>query len=73
MRTYIDGVLRFDIPPKFFLGIIEPSKGMEGKIKQALETEFAEQHLKDMYGAKEDANDEDFFPYIMNELTSPVY
>jgi len=25
-----------------------------------------------MYGAKEDANDEDFFPYVMNELTCPA-
>jgi len=25
MRTYIDGVLRFGIPPKFFLGVIKPA------------------------------------------------
>lgn len=68
MRTYIDGVLRFGIPPKFFLGIIQPAKGMEAKVKAALEDEFKEAHLAGMYGAKEDANDEDFFPYVMNEL-----
>jgi len=33
MRTYIDGVLRFGIPPKFFLGVIKPSgKGNDAKI-----------------------------------------
>jgi len=73
MRTYIDGVLRFGIPPKFFLGIIEPGKKSEQKIKDNLTAAFAEAHLKEMYGAKEDANDEDFFPYVMNELTSPVF
>jgi hypothetical protein len=38
-----------------------------------LEKEFAEEHLKDMYGAKQDANDEDFFPYVSNPLTSPNF
>ena len=27
MRTYIDGVLRFGIPPKFYIGIMKPGKG----------------------------------------------
>jgi hypothetical protein len=26
MRTFVDGVLRFGIPPKFFIGIIKPGK-----------------------------------------------
>lgn len=72
MRTYIDAVLRFGIPPKFFLGIIQPTKGCEQKVRQALENEFKEAHLEGMYGAKEDANDEDFFPYVMNDLTCPI-
>jgi hypothetical protein len=29
--------------------------------------------MKGMYGAKTDANDEDFFPYISNPLTSPSF
>jgi V-type H+-transporting ATPase subunit C len=73
MRTYVDGVLRFGIPPKFFLGIIKPAKNGDAKIMQKLTTAFAEDHLKDMYGAKEDANDEDFFPYVSNTLTSPNF
>lgn len=32
MRTFIDGVLSFGIPPKFYLGIIKPNKGQEKKI-----------------------------------------
>jgi len=29
MRAYIDGVLRFGIPPRFFLGIVKPAKGRD--------------------------------------------
>ena len=32
---------------------------------------FSEEHLAEMYGAKEDAQDEDFFPYVLVPLTSP--
>ena len=38
MRTYIDGVLRFGIPPKFYLGIIKPNPRQDQKIMQNLET-----------------------------------
>ena len=55
MRTFIDGVLRFGIPPTFVMGVISPTKNCEEKIKQNLTTLFAEEHLKDMYGAKEEA------------------
>ena len=72
MRTYIDGVLRFGIPPKFFLGSIKSNnKNFDAKILTRLEDAFAEEHMKGMYGAKTDANDEDFFPYISNPLTCP--
>ena len=73
MRTFIDGVLRFSIPPKFCIGIIAPAKGCDDKIKVRLTESFAEDDLKEMYGEKEDAQDEDFFPYIMNTLTSPSH
>jgi hypothetical protein len=29
MRVFIDGVLRFGIPPKFYIGILKPSKAQE--------------------------------------------
>jgi len=32
MRTYIDGVLRFGIPPTFYMAIIKSGKGIEKKI-----------------------------------------
>ena len=74
MRTFIDGVLRFGIPPKFFLGVIQPSgRGNDQKILTRLEDSFADKDMKDFYGAKTDANDEDFFPYISNPLTCPSF
>ena len=74
MRTYIDGVLRFGIPPKFYLGIIKPGKGQEKKITTGLMEAFADPTMKDMYGTKEDLNDtEDFFPFVLVQLTSPLF
>jgi len=55
MRTFIDGVLRFGIPPKFFMGIVSANKNCDAKIMAKLTDVFAEEHLKDMYGQKEDA------------------
>ena len=55
MRTYIDGVLRFGIPPKFYIAIMKPAKGMDKKILDKMLVLFAEEHLKEMYGQKEDA------------------
>ena len=66
MRAYIDGVLRFGIPPKFFLGIVRPGKGRDKQILQSMCETFADASLKDMYGTKEDTQDtEDFFPFVM--------
>ena len=74
MRAYIDGVLRFGIPPKFFLGIIRPAKGQEKKLMTGLMETFADPTMKDMHGTKEDLNDtEDFFPYVLIHLTSPLF
>lgn len=55
MKIFIDGVLRFGIPPNFYLGIIRPEKNQDAKIMKNLLTSFAEEHLKDMYGEKTDA------------------
>ena len=56
MRTYIDGVLRFGIPPEFLMGIIKPENSKaEEKIKSKLTEAFAEAHLTEMYGQKEEA------------------
>jgi V-type H+-transporting ATPase subunit C len=29
MRTFVDSVLRFGIPPKFFMGIIKPNRNCD--------------------------------------------
>jgi hypothetical protein len=56
IRVYIDGVLRFGIPPKFWLGLIVPRKGEAGQEKRILSEMsdiLAETHLKEMYGEKD--------------------
>jgi hypothetical protein len=68
MRVFIEGVLRFGIPPKFYMGIIKPSRAQDKKIMDRLLANFSEEHLKEMYGGKEDALDEDFFPYVINQI-----
>jgi len=56
MRTYVDGVLRFGIPPNFLLGIIKPSNSKaEERVKHKLTEAFSEAHLMGMYGQKEEA------------------
>jgi V-type H+-transporting ATPase subunit C len=65
MRAYIDGVLRFGIPPKFYLGIVKPGRGKEKSVLHTMTEAFIDPSLKEMYGSKEDANDaEDFFPFV---------
>lgn len=46
---------------------------MDKKILDKMLVLFAEEHLKEMYGQKEDAQDDDFFPYISVPLTSPAF
>lgn len=76
MRVFIDAVLRFGLPKesKFFMCIIKPQNARStGDILKKLTSEFAEEHLADFYGAKEEAQDEDFFPYVSTTLTSPTF
>lgn len=75
MRVFIDAVLRFGLPSesKFFMGILKPNKNMDSKIFSELTTQFAEKHLLEFYGEKQEAQDEDFFPYISAPLTSPTF
>ena len=65
MRTYIDGVLRFGIPPKFLLTVVNAKPGNDRRILKQLTDQFAEGKMKDMYGTKEEIGDtEDFFPFV---------
>ncbi len=66
IRTYIDAVLRFGIPPTFYIGLIKPVKGMDKKLLLILSDTFCDPAMKDMYGSKEDSNDtEDFWPFVL--------
>ena len=74
MRAFIDGVLRFGIPPRFYLGIVRPAKGQEKAIQLILNEKFEDKAMSGMYGTKEDTNDtEDFFSYVSIPLTSPLF
>lgn len=65
MRAYIDGVLRFGIPPKFLLTIVKAKLGYEKKVLKQLTDQFADSKMRDMYGTKEEIGDtEDFFPFV---------
>jgi len=52
IRAYIDGVLRFGIPPRFWLGVIMPRKGAEKTILNEMMNALAEEGLKEMYGER---------------------
>jgi V-type H+-transporting ATPase subunit C len=52
VRAYVDGVLRFGIPPKFYIGIIIPKKGAEKAVLLELTAVLAEESMKEMYGEK---------------------
>lgn len=65
MRTYIDGVLRYGIPPKFLLTIVESKPSQDKTILKKLTELYADEGAKDMYGTKEEIGDsEDFFPFV---------
>lgn len=74
IRAYIDGVLRFGIPPRFYIGLLKPHKASEKKILSILSDHFCDPAMKDMYGSKEDGNDnEDFWPFVLVPMTSPLF
>jgi len=74
MRAFVDGVLRFGIPPQFFLGVVQPFKNREKQLNEVMIQNFAEDQIKDMYGSKDDVGDgEDFFPFVQIQMTSPLF
>lgn len=79
MRAFIDGVLRFGIPPRFFIGIIHPNKGCEKQLLAALNDKFDDKALAGMYGSDETTgsaggigDNEDFFSFVSIAMTSPM-
>jgi len=76
IRAYIDGVLRFGIPPRFFMGVVMPTKGNEKRILNDMMKCLAEPGLEDMYGERNQAeqNDsEDFWPFVSIPLSAPLH
>lgn len=74
IRAYIDGVLRYGIPPRFFMGVVIPHKGSERSVLQEMCEVLAEPALREMYGEKLDSADsEDFWPFVCINLTSPSF
>ena len=75
MRAYIDGVLRFGIEPsKFILAVVLPRKASEKSILLQMTEFLSEAHLKEMYGEKMDASEqEDYWPFVCIPLTSPAH
>ena len=70
MRLYIDGVLRFGIPPMFSMCIILPGKGYEKRLLENMTKQFAQPGTEEMYGTKDQINDtEDFFPFVLVHLS----
>ena len=80
LRAFIDGVLRFGIPPKFYIGIIEPIKGQEKAILANLNDRFDDKSLAGMYGTSGGKDSEggigesgdDFFSFVSIPLTTPM-
>ncbi len=74
VRAYVDGVLRFGIPPKFYLGVVFPKKGFERGVLNEMMNSLADKALLEMYGEKQDANEtEDYWPFVCVNLTSPAF
>lgn len=77
MRAFIDGVLRFGIPPRFYIGIVHPAKGQEKALLAQLNDRFDDKSLSGMYGGKEEGaaglgeSHDDFFSFVSIQLTAP--
>lgn len=74
IRAYIDGVLRFGIPPRFYIGVVFPGKGQERTVLQELNNALADENLKEMYGEKLDVQEaDDYWAFVCINLTSPAF
>lgn len=74
IRCYIEGVLRFGISKNFMIGIVCPRKGAERSILNQMNEALADDHLKEYYGEKMDAQEaDDYWPFVCIGLTSPMH
>jgi hypothetical protein len=76
MRAFIDGVLRFGIPPRFALAVVHPQKGMEKHVLANLNQKFNDSSLAGLYGTGgggKDEGEDDFFSFVSVPLTTPMF
>jgi V-type H+-transporting ATPase subunit C len=73
MRAFIDGVLRFGIPPRFALAIVHPQKGQEKNVIAQLNQRFNDASLAGLYGKDEGGLEDDFFSFVSVPMTSPMF
>lgn len=66
VRTYIDGVLRFGIPPTFLMTILDPKKNEKRIFQNLIEYMVPDKEEQKMYGDREKLQDsEDFYPFVV--------
>ena len=74
IRAFIEGVLRFGIEKRFMIGLVCPKRGAERPILLQMNECLAEAHLREYYGEKMDAQEnDDYWPFVCIPLTSPMH
>lgn len=74
IRAYIEGVLRFGLDKQFMLGLVCPRKGAERTILSQMTECLAEDNLREYYGEKMDAQEnDDYWPFVSVPLTCPLH
>ena len=74
IRAYIDGVLRFGIPPRLYMGVVFPVPKQERAVLTDMTSALAEDSMREMYGEKINASEaDDFWPFVCISLTSPAF
>jgi len=73
MRAFIDGVLRFGIPPRFSLAVVHPVKGMDKQVLANINQRFNDASLAGLYGSggKDEVAEDDFFSFVSVPLSTP--
>jgi len=71
IRLYIEGVMRFGVPPQF-CSCFANTGNKDKQVTKNLIKLFADPKMSEMYGSKEELEDaEDYFPFVMLTLNVP--
>mmetsp|Transcript_15107 Transcript_15107/g.19098 ORF Transcript_15107/g.19098 Transcript_15107/m.19098 type:complete len:90 (-) Transcript_15107:153-422(-) len=74
IRAFIEGVLRYGIDKAFMIGLVCPNKNAEKTILVEMADLLAEQNMREYYGEKMDAAEQDdYWPFVAIPLTSPLH